>query len=210
MVGTTAGTVAPAGSRAAEPPLRARILDATVRCVARAGVAKTTIDDIARAASCSRATVYRTFAGGRDSILVAAGTREVQRFLDRLDRRLTGCATVEEILVAGISDTARQLVEHEALHHIVVNEPDVLRPMLAFDGLDPILACAAAFAEGHLGRVLAPDLARATGEWAARLVLAYAHDPLVGPAPLDLADEAVTRRIVRAFLLPGITTTSQE
>ena len=50
-----------------------RIVDATTRCIARWGVAKTTLDDVAREASCSRATVYRLFPGGKDAVLEATG-----------------------------------------------------------------------------------------------------------------------------------------
>ena len=41
----------------------ARLLDATVACIARVGVSKTTLDDVAREAGCSRATLYRYFPG---------------------------------------------------------------------------------------------------------------------------------------------------
>ena len=39
------------------------ILDATAACIARFGLGKTTLDDVAKAAGCSRATVYRLFPG---------------------------------------------------------------------------------------------------------------------------------------------------
>jgi AcrR family transcriptional regulator len=43
-----------------------RILEAAARCALRFTLGKTTIDDIAVEAGVSRATVYRTFPGGRD------------------------------------------------------------------------------------------------------------------------------------------------
>jgi hypothetical protein len=46
---------------------RQRILEATYVCVARWGLAKTTVEDAAREAKVSRATVYRTFPGGGTS-----------------------------------------------------------------------------------------------------------------------------------------------
>ncbi|MEA2588672.1 MAG: hypothetical protein QOH66_1599, partial [Actinomycetota bacterium] len=46
-----------------------RVIDAALRCIARWGIAKTTLDDIAREASCSRATIYRLFPGGKDALL---------------------------------------------------------------------------------------------------------------------------------------------
>ena len=39
--------------------LRDRLLAATYRCVSRFGLAKTTIDDVAKQSGLSRATIYR-------------------------------------------------------------------------------------------------------------------------------------------------------
>src|SRR5215470_16145751 len=49
---------------------RERIIDAADECFARYGVAKTTVEDIAAAATLSRATVYRSFTGGRDEVIL--------------------------------------------------------------------------------------------------------------------------------------------
>jgi AcrR family transcriptional regulator len=183
--------------------LQERILDATVGCIAGHGVARTTIDDIARAAGCGRATVYRAFAGGKDAVVVAAGARELERFLDRLGTRVDACDTLEDAIVTGLTATSRELLGHEAFVYLVEHEPAVVRPMLAFDGLDPLLARAGAFTERHLARFLAPAPARLVGEWAARLVLCYAHDHVPGEPAVDLADGETARRIVRTFLLAG-------
>jgi AcrR family transcriptional regulator len=194
---SSAATLSPVG-------LPERILEGTVRCIAGTGVAKTTIDDIARAAGCARATIYRVFAGGRDAVLGAAGQREVERFLAGLGDELDASPSLEDALVTGITRTARQLQTHDALRYLVENEPAVLRPLVAFDGLDPLLARAGAFAVEHLSRFLDPAAAGAVGEWAARLVVAYVCAPDgVGDA-VDLTDERATRRLVATFGLPGI------
>ena len=49
------------------PDVRERLLQATYACVARWGLAKTTVEDAAREAGVSRATVYRYFPGGATS-----------------------------------------------------------------------------------------------------------------------------------------------
>jgi AcrR family transcriptional regulator len=49
-----------------------RVLEALQDCVLRWGVQKTTVEDIARAAGMSRATVYRVFPGGKSSMVEAA------------------------------------------------------------------------------------------------------------------------------------------
>src|ERR1700730_12748438 len=57
-------------------PLADRVLDAALACVARVGVAKTTLDDVAKEAGCARATVYRCFPG-RQALMRAVLDREV-------------------------------------------------------------------------------------------------------------------------------------
>jgi AcrR family transcriptional regulator len=190
--------------------LRDRILDATIRCIAEAGLTGTTIDDIARAASCGRATVYRAFAGGRDAILVAAGIREVERFLAELAVRLEACATLEDTLVEGITGTVRHLRGHPVVRYLVVHEPAVLLPFVGFDGLDPLLARASDVGERHLTRFTDPATARSVGEWAARVVVAYGCGIDPTGTPVDLADEGAVRGLVRTFGLPGLALTTQE
>ena len=46
--------------------LEQRMVAAAIRCVSRWGLAKTSLDDIAREAGASRATAYRVFPGGKD------------------------------------------------------------------------------------------------------------------------------------------------
>ena len=69
-----------------------RIIDATLRCIARWGVGKTTLDDAAREAGCSRATVYRLFPGGKDGLLDAVCRAELARFFVGLTGRLEAVA----------------------------------------------------------------------------------------------------------------------
>src|SRR2546426_4837655 len=93
-----------------------RLIDAALRCVARWGVAKTTLDDVAREASCSRATIYRLFPGGKDSLLEAVVYAELSRFFTELGRRLDEAADdLEEMVVSGITYAATSLAEHHAL-----------------------------------------------------------------------------------------------
>src|SRR3954447_11197066 len=73
-------------------PLEDRVIDAALRCVARWGIAKTTLDDVAREAGCSRATVYRVVPGGKDGLIEAVATREATRFFAALAQRLDAVA----------------------------------------------------------------------------------------------------------------------
>ena len=63
-------------SSSSSPQLADRVLDAALACVARVGVAKTTLDDVAKEAGCARATVYRCFPG-RQALMRAVLDREI-------------------------------------------------------------------------------------------------------------------------------------
>ena len=71
-------------ARPARLPTAERITAGALVCIARWGTAKTTLDDIAREAGCSRATIYRLFPGGKRAVLDAAGEVELARILDEL------------------------------------------------------------------------------------------------------------------------------
>lgn len=177
------------------------VVDAALACLARWGLAKTTLDDIAREAGCSRATVYRLFPGGKDVVLQAVAGRELIRFFDGLRRELDGADDLEDLLVVGVTYASRSIAGHGALQFLIAHEPEVVLPLVAFDRLDLVLDHAAAFCapylEPHVGREWAPR----GGEWITRMVLSYS---LVPSGSFDLATEADARRFVRTFVLPGL------
>lgn len=186
-------TVAPAGDRA--------VADAVLRCVARRGVRKTTLDHVASEAGCSRATLYRAFPGGKDAVMAFAAEAEIERLLAELDDALRRPGTLEDVLVVALVGASRALLHHQALGYVLAHEPDLVRPLLAFDRLDPVLARAVGFLAPHLEAHLDGPAARQTAEWLARLVLLYA-DP---GAPFDLTDPDDARTLVTTHVLPAFT-----
>ncbi len=64
--------------------VRSRLLAATVVCLGRYGIAKTTVDDAAGEAGVSRATVYRTFPDGKDQLIAESITWAVGQFFAEL------------------------------------------------------------------------------------------------------------------------------
>jgi len=193
---------APAGAQ----PLEARICEAALRCVARGGLRKTTLDDVAATAGCSRAAVYRLFPGGKDVLLASAATREVDRLLAALARDLDEAATVEELLVTAVHGAARALLGHEAVGYLMVHEPGIVLPHLSFEGLDPLLARAVDFLAPWLERFVDPLTARRTAEWAARLVVLFTEPT----SPFDLTDVDDVRRLVDLHVLPGLGSVTQQ
>ncbi|HEX6476839.1 MAG TPA: TetR/AcrR family transcriptional regulator [Acidimicrobiales bacterium] len=178
-----------------------RVVDATLRCVARWGVAKTTLDDVAREAGWSRATVYRLFPGGKDAVLETVAAVELERLFAALDERLAAAIDLEDLLVAGMSEAGAQITRHPALRFLIAHEPEVILPQISFARAERVLARAASFASPYLARWLGPEEANRVGEWVTRIVISYAASP---SPEVDVADPVSVRRLVRSFVLPGI------
>jgi|GEM_PF-181523 len=196
-----AARAALAAAVAEAAPQRVRIVDAALACIARQGLTKTTVDDIARQAGCSRATVYRVFPGGKDAIVAAVADTEIARCFSAVAVRMGAARDLEEVLVGGMVEAARQLTGHEALAYLLGHEPELILPHLTFSHMDVLLARASSFAAPFLGRWLPPEEAARVGEWATRILLSYLACPAEG---VDLTDETCTARLVRTFVLPGI------
>jgi AcrR family transcriptional regulator len=180
---------------------RVRIVDGALACLARQGIAKTTVDDIARSARLSRATVYRTFPRGKEGILAAVVETEVARLFSSLAVAMGEAADLEDVLVAGMVESARQLRDHAALTYLLEHEPGAVLPYLTFGQMDRLLLVSGDLAAPFFARWLEPDQASRAAEWAVRIVMAYCADP---SPDTDLTDPEHTRALVRRFVLPGI------
>ena len=180
---------------------RVRIVDGALRCLAGSGIAKTTVDDIARASGLSRATVYRTFPRGREGILAAVVETEVARLFSALAVAMGEATDLEDVLVAGMVESARRMRSHGALTYLLEHEPGAVLPYLTFAELDRVLLVAGDLAAPFFARWLEPAQASRAAEWAVRIVLAYCSGPAAGT---DLGNPDDARALVRAFVLPGI------
>jgi AcrR family transcriptional regulator len=85
-----------------------RLLDAAAVCFAERGVAATGMADVARAAGCSRATVYRYFAD-RNELRVAFVHREARRIGRQVLVDVEGVADPVERTVAAVESALRQV-----------------------------------------------------------------------------------------------------
>ena len=186
---------------AARPPdpLEERLVAAMLECIGRWGVAKTTADDIARAAGVSRATLYRAFPGGKDVAFEALLRHELSRFFAAVEGRFREADTLEDLLVVGAVEAAQFLLGHEALGYLLRHEPNRVIP--AYGHLQGGLAIATGFLVPHLSRFVDdPLLATEGAELVVRLLLSYAVDP--SPS-VDLTDPTSVRRFVRTFVSPA-------
>ena len=178
------------------PEVTAKVVEGALRAIARFGLAKLTVDDVARASGISRATLYRYFPG-RAAVLAAVLRAESERLERGLDEALGETRTLAEALAAVGSFGARAFVGHEALQHLLATEPGTVLPHLCFSGADSLLGLAADRIAPHLCRFMGPLEARRTGEWLARIVLSYGLAPPPEPA------EAAVLSVVRDFVIPA-------
>jgi AcrR family transcriptional regulator len=180
---------------------RQRIVEATYACVARRGMAKTTVEDVAREAGISRATVYRTFPGGRDELIDATVSWAVFDFFAKLYDRIQGAADLEEVMERGIMFAHRSIVDHEVLQRVMQTEPDTLLPALTVESIRIREGIAEVLAPYVVERGLAPgvDLGDAA-DFLARMVLSY----ISAPGRWDLEEPDQVARLVRSELLAGV------
>jgi AcrR family transcriptional regulator len=181
---------------------RTRLLEATYECIARDGLGATSLEDAAKSAGVSRATLYRYFPGGRDQLLGAVITWETLRFFVRLADAVADAPDLETLLVNGIIFAHRAIAEHEVLQRILGTEPELLTPQLTIDA-PRVLSLLQTFFVGRFGHhELADGLSPAdAAEYVARMTLSF----ISSPGRWDLSDQGQVRRLVRSEILAGIT-----
>lgn len=86
---------------ASEAEARQRIVDATIRCIDRHGVAKTTLSDVAGELGVTRQTVYRYF-GRISDIIGEVASQGAESFVDQLIAHLQGIDDPAEAVVEGM------------------------------------------------------------------------------------------------------------
>jgi AcrR family transcriptional regulator len=181
--------------------LRDHILEGAYACIAQHGMAKTTVEDVARQAAVSRATVYRYFPGGRDQVLRDAIAWEAARFFERLSVATASAADVAALLEAALLFAHRAVVEHEVLQHMLRTEPATLISRLTVGG-DRLVRLVKAWLAPHLeAALLQPGMTvDAAGDYLARMLLSF----IGAQGQWDLTDSAQVAMLVRTQFLAGI------
>jgi AcrR family transcriptional regulator len=189
-----------AGYRGADETQR-RLVAAAVACIARWGVSKTSLDDIAREAGVSRATVYRALPGGKDRLVGVVLGHEVGRFFSELDAELAAADDLADLLTRGISRAMAEMAGNPALRTLLAHEPELILPHFAFHRMAGLFAVAVQLCRPHLARFLPEEAIRPTAEWAARLALTYSIHPVPAVRPHDPSS---VRRLVDTYVMPAL------
>ena len=181
--------------------VRERVLEAGLACAARYGLSKTTVEDVAREAAVSRATIYRHFPGGRDQLVHDVVAWETGRFFGRLAEAVAGAGDFATLLEEALLFAHRAVEEHEVLQKVLDTEPDRLVPQLTVES-HRVLVFIRAFLLPYLEREgLRPGLDPAeAADYVARMLLSF----IAGQGAWDLTDRDEVARLVRTELLGGI------
>jgi len=176
-------------------------MEAAEACFDKYGVAKTTMDDIAKVAGVSRPTVYRHF-DDRDSLILAVVMRRSRQLIDRAQKFIRKHDSFEDQLVEGLIflvDKGRKdpfvslLVSPESMD--LANQilgASTAAVDLAYEMWEPILTAAR-----DRGELRADLDFRAIATWITYLILL-----LVGRGDIE-PDVAAQREMLRTFVAPA-------
>jgi AcrR family transcriptional regulator len=173
-----------AGPTSSDPlATRERLLASTYECVARFGIAKTTVEDVVRASGISRATIYRHFPGGRDELLLETVGWELAHYFTRLGDHVRDEPDLVHLVEAGLVFARRSLLEHELLQRILQTEPERLLGLLTTESAKTV---------PFIASFLLPYLQREQGAGRLRPEL-----------DLDRASEHLARMLLSLIGTPG-------
>ncbi len=176
------------------------LIDASGHLLARWGVAKTTVNDLAREAGCSRATVYRIFPGGKRQIMARYALGELQGFFAEARAQAAQHDDLGQALTAVILSATRGLAEHQGFRFMLVHEPGMVLPYLGFSEIDRLYSL--------VSHALAPEFERFVGdrstrliEMATRITLSHVFQP---SDHIDLTNAHDVHTIVERHLVPTV------
>jgi AcrR family transcriptional regulator len=174
-----------------------RILDAAEQLFTRHDPGSVGMNEIAKAAGCSRATLYRYFEN-REALRIAYVARETHRLAESIDNRIHDIEDPRERLVTGILTTLRLVRESPALSAWFATTSGPLGAEMA-EQSDVITALAAAFVTS-LGDDHPADVA-GRGRWLVRAITSL----LIFPG----RDEPDERAMLIEFVAPVVVPADQ-
>jgi AcrR family transcriptional regulator len=159
-----------------------RILDATLATMADHGIARLSLEDVARRARLSRQTVYRYFPS-KGALLDATVLREERIFIANMVNAAERHRELEPALRAAIEAALRTGQAHALLNRLLATEPNSLVALVTTDR-GPVLSAARQALEvilaGWLPRAPKARLGMAA-DAVARLLVSYVVNPPADP-----------------------------
>ena len=170
------------------------ILDGALSAFLDFGIKRASMNEIAKRAGVSPATLYRRFAN-KTAVVEAVGMREARQFIAAVDQRVDRNASAREQVVEEFVAFTAMLAGNKLLRRLLVTEPETILPQLT-TGAAAVLAVGRGYLADTLRRLQnEADLPRfdveGVAEICARLALSLALTP-DGIIPID--DEAAARK----------------
>ena len=161
-------------------------LDAATDCLARHGISKATLSDIAREMGVAPSTVYRRV-GSVDNVTMLVFAREAHRFLERIPATIAATQTAgPEVITRLMTDAITTLANHPVAAKVLRDEGDWMGRTVTRQ-LDDLLAQGVEIAAPLLATTMAAGLIRQQDpELLAHWLLRIALSALVAPPPGDL------------------------
>lgn len=178
------------------PPSLDPVLDATLECLSRHGLSKSSLSDIAREMGVAPSTVYRKVGSVENAALLVVA-RDAQRLFDRMPEVIAGiegARAITAFLAAGIES----FVNHPLVAKVLRDEIDWVGRMVTRH-LDALVAQAAEISAPLLAAAMADGIVRqqdplALAHWIVRIGMVS----IIAPPPGDL------RAALDALLLPAL------
>jgi len=198
-----AGSAATAVKDTKTKPVRERLLDSADGCLEQFGPQKTSMEDVARAAGMSRATVYRYFEN-RDALLLGVASRQAASLATEAINYLGQFDNIADWLIEGLLFTLRELPKRPVFASLVTSlESSSASNLLLGSGgliqigvnvLHPMFSTAKQ--QGLLRDDVDIDMVI---EWLLRVLWTYLN------APSQVAtDEDGMRKLFRMMLIPAV------
>jgi len=180
---------------------RERILAATLACIGRYGLARTSVEGVAREVELSRATVYRYFPGGREQLIGDTVSWEAARFLERLAAATAAAPDFSTVLEEALLFAHRAILEHTVLQKVLETEPDTLLTLLTIGSDGLVLVIRTWLAPALRAAPLRPDVTvDEAAEYLARMMLSC----ISTEGRWDLSDRDQVADLVRTEFVGGI------
>ncbi|BBZ68819.1 putative TetR-family transcriptional regulator [Mycolicibacterium insubricum] len=182
-----------------------QILAAANECFIQLGIARTSVQDVARMANVSRGTVYRYF-GDRTVLIEAAIEYGAQKHYRLMEAAMSQKRTLAEQMGAMAEAHALVLLEHRTRNRLMSDDSELMRHLIA-DG-DSAVRRSTQFLIPYVrdaqqrGEVGAAVDVEAASEWLARIV--YSFSTVNEALTFDMSNPETVRRYVEKFAVNGL------